>query len=70
MVNDYEIHAVFVVTEHQIQENIHFFMKSSLILDPFSTQIKSPTGNFRDIAHPCKLFTSQYLRYNDSLFLS
>ena len=47
MVNDYEIHAVFLVIEHQIQENIHFFMKSSLILDPFSTQIKSPTGNFR-----------------------
>ena len=26
-------------------------------------------GSFFDIAQPCKLFTSQYLKYDDNLFL-
>ena len=45
-------------------------MKSSLNSDVPSTHLKLPKGNFWDIAHPYKLFTSNYLRYDDSLFMS
>ena len=51
--------------EHQLQENITFiiivFMKLSIKSEISSTHLKSFTANFCDIAHPYKLFTSQYL---------
>ena len=45
-------------------------MKSSLNSDVPSTHLKLPKGNFWDIAHPYKLFTSKYLRYDYFLFMS
>ena len=41
-----------------------------LILEVSSIYSKLFTGSFCDISQPKKLFTSQYLRYDDSLFLS
>ena len=41
-------------------------MKSSNV---YSNHLKPITGKFCDIAHPYKLLTSQYLRYDDYLFL-
>ena len=38
-------------------------MKSSLNLEVSSTNLKPPKGT-------CQLFTFQYMRYDDSLFLS
>ena len=72
MVNHYKVHVILQGIEHQIQENnLHhsllIFMKSgkrSLI------HSKLFTGTFGDIAQPYESFTSQYLRYDDSLFLS
>ena len=32
-------------------------------------ELKLSTDNFCDIAHPCKLFTSQELRYENYIFL-
>ena len=47
-------------------------MKSSLNWDWKVSSIHSQliSGIFYDIAHPYKLFTSQYWIYDDSLFLS
>ena len=45
-------------------------MKSSLNEEVSSIHSKLFTGSFCDIAQPYKLFTSQYLTYDDSLFLS
>ena len=45
-------------------------MKSSLNSEISSTHLKSFTGNFCDIDQPYKLFTSHYLRYDNSLFVS
>ena len=45
-------------------------MKSSLIQNVSSTHSKTSTGNLCDIDDPYKLFTSQNLTYNDSLFLT
>ena len=45
-------------------------MKSLLNSDGSSTHLKLPKGNLLDIAYPYKLFTSQYLKYDDFLFLS
>ena len=50
MVNHYEVHAILLDKEHQLQE--------------------APKSNFGGIAHLFKLFTPQYLSYDDSLFLS
>ena len=44
-------------------------MKSLINSGLVSTHLKSYTGNVGDIAHLHKLFTSQYLRYDGSLFL-
>ena len=48
----------------------NFIMKLSLNLEVSSIYSKLSTGSFCDIAHPYKLFTSQYQRYDDYLFLS
>ena len=34
-----------------------------------SIHLKSPTGNFCDIAYPYKLFASKYSKYEDSILL-
>ena len=69
MVNHCEGYGNFLGIGYQFQGNIlciHHFHQIINIL----THLKSFTGNFSDIAPPYKLFTSQYLRYDDFLFLS
>ena len=76
MVNHYEAQVIFQDIEHQLLQNILYyffiiafyeiFIKLRSIFDPFKFNI----GSFNDIDQPCKVFTSQYLRYDDSLFLS
>ena len=46
------------------------FTKSSLNWGVSSTHLKLFTGNVYEIDHLCQWFTSQHLRYNESLFLS
>ena len=74
-VNHYEVHVMFHDIEHQLWENtslssLQFLTKSSLNLEVSLIHSKLFTGSFCNIAQPHKLFTSQYLRYDDSLFLS
>ena len=74
MVNHYEVHTIFQDIEHQLQGNIlhdflQHFMKSSLNREEFFTHSKLFTGSFWDIAQPHKLFTCQYLIYENYLFL-
>ena len=77
MVNHCEGHKISQNIEHQLQESIlyhylkrSFFLKKKPLLswDVCSTQLKPSTDNYCDMAHPYKLFTVQYLRYDDSLF--
>ena len=49
--------------------SLWLFIKNLSNSEISSTHLKSFTGIFYDIAQPCKSFTSQYLRYDDSLFL-
>ena len=49
---------------------ITIFMKSSSNWDVPSIYLKLVKGNFWKIAHPYELFTFQYIRYDNSLFLS
>ena len=74
MINHCEFRIIFWGMEHQLQENtlgitifIVVFIKFLLNLDISSTHSKPPTGNFCDIADPCKLLTSQYIRFYNSL---
>ena len=51
----------------------HIFINFTKLLsnsEIYATYLKSFTGKFCDITEPNKLFTSQYLRYDHSLFLS
>ena len=50
--------------------SLWFFIKLSSNSEMSPTHYKLLTGNFWDIAYAWKLFTSKYLRYEDSLFLS
>ena len=75
MVNHYEVHVIFQDIEYQLQENIlhrylhySFFMKSPLNWAVPFIHSKLFTGSFYDISQAYKLFTSQYWRYDDSLF--
>ena len=71
MVNHYELHVFFWDIEHQLQENIfNRNMKSSLSGEVYSIHRTLFTGSYCDIGKPYKLVTSQYLTYEDSLFLS
>ena len=71
MVNHYELHVFCWDIEHQLQENIiNRNMKSWLSGEVCSIHRTLFTGSHCDIVKPYKLVTSQYLRYEDSLFLS
>ena len=47
-----------------------YFTKSSSKLIAFYFHSKVSTGTFCDIAHPNSFFTSQYMRYDETLFES
>ena len=50
--------------------SLYYFMKSPLNLEVSSIHLILFTESFCDIVQPYKLFKSQYLRYDDPLFLS
>ena len=52
-----------------VKDFYEIFMKLKKIFYPL-IRSKFFTGSFCDIGQPYKLFTSQYSRYNNSLFLS
>ena len=59
MLNHHEGDVLFEDIKHQLQENILHHYLHCTFFEIF---------NFCNIIHPYKLFTSQYLRYKDSLF--
>ena len=72
MVNDCEIYVNFLGTEYQPQKKkkkknffIITFLKLSSNSESSLTNLKLLTSNFCDIAESCKLFTSQYLGYEN-----
>ena len=66
MVNYYEGYENFQDTEYQLQENtLHHYPHCRFL----STQLKSSTDNFCSISLPYCLFISQYLIYDDSVFI-
>ena len=58
MVNHYDVPVIIQNIEHQLQENIFYeiFIKLTNIFN----SLKFIYWKFCDIAHPYKLFTSQY----------
>ena len=76
MVNHYGVHVGFWNIEYQFLKIsfINFFVVTFYEIfvkfERSSTHLNQFRGNFCDIAQPYKLFTVEYLRYENSLFLS
>ena len=76
MVKRYEVHVFPRILNINFGKisfmtfSIILFMKSSLNLTVSLIHSKLFTGSFCNISQPYKLYTSQYLRYDDSLFYS
>ena len=76
MVKHCEVHASFHNIEQQFQKkypispsSLQFFVKT-FRLRCFFNHLKPPKGGLGDTAHPNRSFMFQYLRYDNSLFLS
>ena len=67
MVNDCEVYVNFLGTEYQPQKKKKKkkILKLSSNSESSLTNLKLLTSNFCDIAESCKLFTSQYLGYEN-----